>query len=80
MPEFSWADPPRDRELLLRARQEAFLLLEGDPELRRMPSIGAAVSQRWGDWLGESAPGGKGKKGKVADKAANRRRRRRRRR
>jgi ATP-dependent DNA helicase RecG len=30
--------------------------------------------------LGESAPGGKGKKGKVADKAANRRRRRRRRR
>lgn len=80
MPEFSWADPPRDRELLLRARQEAFLLLDGDPELRRMPSISAAVSQRWGEWLGESGSGGKGKKGKVSDKAANRRRRRRRRR
>lgn len=80
MPEFLWADPPRDRELLLRARTEAFRLIDGEPELRRLPAIAAAVSHRWGEWLGEASPAGKGRKGKAPDRAATRRRRRRRRR
>ena len=80
MPEFIWADPPRDRELLLRARAEAFRLIDGEPELRRLPAIANAVSQRWGEWLGDGSAAGKGRKGKAPDRAATRRRRRRRRR
>lgn len=80
MPEFLWADPPRDRELLLRARAEAFRMIDGEPELRRLPAIANAVSQRWGEWLGDGSAAGKGRKGKAPDRAATRRRRRRRRR
>jgi len=82
MPEFQWADPPKDRELLLRARQEAFRLVAEDPDLRRSGAIAQAVGARWGEWLGESLGGAaaRGRKRPGVDKAAARRRRRRRRR
>jgi ATP-dependent DNA helicase RecG len=35
VPRFTWADPAQDREMLTRARQEAFKLLALDPGLRR---------------------------------------------
>jgi ATP-dependent DNA helicase RecG len=83
MPELRWADPPRDRELLLRARAEAFSLLVEDPGLRRNVEIAKAVTTRWGDWLGSASTPAEGKasKGSAAvDKNARRGRRRRRRR
>lgn len=55
-PELDWADPPEDRALLLRARSEAFELVKADPELRRSRSLARAVSDRWGDWLGDGGP------------------------
>jgi ATP-dependent DNA helicase RecG len=77
MPEFHWAAPEVDRELLLRAREEAMDIISKDGALRRVPELAAAVTARWGEWLGqaipESAPRGGGE-------PRNRRRRRRRRR
>lgn len=35
VPRFTWSDPAQDREVLTRARQEAFKLLALDPGLRR---------------------------------------------
>ncbi len=35
VPRFAWADPAQDRDMLARARQEAFKLLSLDPGLRR---------------------------------------------
>ena len=74
MPNFDWADPPRDRELLLRARGEAFRMLQGDPGLRRNPEIAKATTGRWGGWLGDLAP-----RSPQSDPKLRRRRRRRRR-
>ena len=77
MPDFRWAVPEVDRELLLRAREEAMALISEDGSLRRTPELAGAVTARWGEWLGQSLPepppkgGGEGR---------NRRRRRRRRR
>ncbi|RME28239.1 MAG: hypothetical protein D6798_02840, partial [Deltaproteobacteria bacterium] len=53
-PELRWADPPQDRALLLRAREEAFALVKADPELRRYRGLARAVNERWGEWLGEA--------------------------
>ncbi|MCB9778364.1 MAG: hypothetical protein H6742_07360 [Alphaproteobacteria bacterium] len=80
-PDLAWADPPQDRALLLRAREEAFELLAQDPELRRAHALGPALHSRWGDWLGEEVvPGGEGGEGKGGRKGRGGRRRRRRRR
>ncbi len=72
-PRFTWADPARDRLLLLRARGAAFQLVADDPEFRRNADLGRAVNARWGAWLGEavSPP-------KPSRKRRGRRRRRRR--
>jgi ATP-dependent DNA helicase RecG len=53
MPTFRWANPPRDRELLLRARQEAFRIVADGGGMRRSPELAQAVSARWSDWLGQ---------------------------
>ena len=83
MPDMRWSEPARDRHLLLRARAEAFRLLQKDPGLRRSRSLARAVHQRWGDWLDRMMPV-PGKKrlgdGGPTDKTNRRRRRRRRRR
>ncbi len=76
-PSLCWADPPQDRALLLRARDEAFGLAKADPDLRRWRGLGRAVNERWGEWLGDAVvppPPPRGSKGR------SRRRRRRRRR
>lgn len=79
-PRFSWANPPEDRLLLLRARTEAFQLSRNEPELRRLKSLSAAVQLRWGDWLGEDHKIAPGEDAGAGDKAGGRKRRRRRRR
>jgi len=78
-PAFNWADPPRDRELLLRARAEAFRILERDPRLRRAKPLANAVHARWGDWLGEPPPAPPGAPSQGEGRGGRRRRRRRRR-
>ncbi len=78
MPSFQWSDPPQDRELLLRARKEAFDIINRDGGLRRSSGLMRMVSERWGDWLGEQLP--EPAAGPQAAGAKNRRRRRRRRR
>jgi ATP-dependent DNA helicase RecG len=78
MPEFRWADPPRDRDLLLRARAEAFQLVAADPGLRKSPDLARAVSLRWGDWLGQASA--TPESAKAADNRSRKGRRRRRRR
>ncbi|MEL6347980.1 MAG: hypothetical protein AAFV53_33040, partial [Myxococcota bacterium] len=56
LPDFNWADPPRDRQQLLRARAEAFNLIRLNPTLRRWPALVNAIRQRWGDWFGDTLP------------------------
>ena len=48
LPELRMADLVRHGETLEAARRAAASLLEGDPELRRMPALRAAVERRWG--------------------------------
>jgi len=72
-PIFSWADPPEDRGLFMRARQAAFDLIRRDPELRSAGGVAATVNLRWGDWLGQALP-------RVSAKKRNDGRRRRRKR
>ncbi len=92
VPDLHWAEPARDRQLLLRARAEAFRLLGEDPGLRRSKTLQRAVLQRWGDWLdrhiapdeSRRATPADGRKADptavaAADSAGRRRRRRRRR-
>ena len=55
-PRFTWADPPEDRGLLMRARAAAFELVRRDPELRSAGGVAATVNIRWGDWLGQALP------------------------
>lgn len=75
VPEFVWADPPRDRHLLLQARAEAFALIRQSQQLRRWPTLLAAIAQRWGAWFGDDLP-----TPTQEPAGSNRRRRRRRRR
>jgi ATP-dependent DNA helicase RecG len=55
-PAMRWADPVKDRELLLRAREESFRLVRQDPGMRRWTEFGQAVRMRWGEWLGDGLP------------------------
>ena len=48
LPELRMADLVRHGDTLEAARRAAASLLEGDPELRRMPALRAAVERRWG--------------------------------
>ena len=80
MPEMRWAEPARDRHLLLRARTEAFRLLQRDPGLRRSKALARAVHHRWGDWLDRVLPVPDQKRLGATDSKKGRRRRRRRRR
>jgi ATP-dependent DNA helicase RecG len=80
MPEMRWAEPTRDRHLLLRARTEAFRLLQRDPGLRRSKALARAVHHRWGDWLDRVLPVPDQKRLGATDSKKGRRRRRRRRR
>jgi ATP-dependent DNA helicase RecG len=73
-PEFTWAVPPEDRGLFLRARAAAFELIRRDPELRNAGDVAETVNLRWGDWLGQALPKA------VARKRSDGRRRRRKRR
>ncbi|MFZ5481848.1 MAG: helicase-related protein, partial [Myxococcota bacterium] len=79
-PDFVWADPVQERDLLVRTRQEAMRLLAQDPGLRRRSNraLVMLVRGRFGEDVlpepqgpggGEPSPGGPG---------GNRRRRRRR--
>jgi len=87
-PTMCWADPVKDRELLLRAREESFRLVRQDPGMRRWSEFGNALRDRWGSWLGEGLPeaaarseGDRGRRrGSDGDGGGRRRRRRRRRR
>jgi ATP-dependent DNA helicase RecG len=84
-PVFHWADPVRDRELLLRAREESFRLVRQDPGMRRWTDFGSALRLRWGEWLGEGLPensprpesGGSAAEGSASGRRRRRRRRRR---
>jgi ATP-dependent DNA helicase RecG len=78
LPEFVWADPPRDRQLLLKARAEAFSLIRQSNSLRRWPDLVAAIQERWGDWFGDTLPSPTPSPARPG--GARRRRRRRRRR
>jgi len=86
VPSFSWTDPVKDRELLLRAREESFKLVRQDPGMRRWAEFGRAIRTRWGDWLGDGFPepsegrGSRGGSRGAPDGQGGRRRRRRRRR
>ena len=73
-PTFSWAVPPEDRGLFLRARSAAFDLVRRDPELRHAGGVAQTVNARWGDWLGQALPNSAPKK-----RGDGRRRRRKRR-
>ena len=77
MPAFRWATPEADRDLLLRARQEAMDIISTDGELRRVPELASAVTARWGEWLGQALPEPSPRSG--GDGRSRRRRRRRRR-
>jgi ATP-dependent DNA helicase RecG len=79
VPTFCWADPPRDREQLLRARAEAFKLVRENPELTRWPELISAIRSRWGEWFGDSLPDSAGGAQRQGSSARRRRRRRRRR-
>jgi ATP-dependent DNA helicase RecG len=74
-PDLRWADPVRDRALLLRARADAFERARRDPGLRRSADLVAASNLRWGSWLGALPD-----RNEPEDKDAGARRRRRRRR
>jgi RecG-like helicase len=74
-PDLQWADPVRDRNLLLRARSEAFERVRRDPGLRRSADVVAASNHRWGAWLGALPD-----RSEPDDRDAGARRRRRRRR
>ena len=76
LPEFVWADPPRDRQLLLQARADAFSLVRQSSTLRRWPELVQAVQDRWGEWFGDSLP----RPSAIRAPGTRRRRRRRRRR
>ena len=79
VPTFRWADPPRDREQLLRARAEAFKLIRDTPELTRWPELVDAIRHRWGQWFGDSLPDLATSTQRQGSSARRRRRRRRRR-
>ena len=79
VPTFQWADPPRDREQLLRARAEAFKLIRETPELTRWPELIEAIRHRWGQWFGGSLPDLATSTQRQGSSARRRRRRRRRR-
>ncbi|MFT4978798.1 MAG: ATP-dependent DNA helicase RecG, partial [Myxococcota bacterium] len=76
LPEFTWSDPPRDRQLLLQARAEAMALIRQSSNLKRWPELVAAMQERWGEWFGDSLP----RPSTTRPSSARRRRRRRRRR
>ncbi|MFT5685465.1 MAG: ATP-dependent DNA helicase RecG, partial [Myxococcota bacterium] len=79
VPTFSWSDPPRDREQLLRARAEAFKLIRDDPELTHWPELINAIRFRWGEWFGDTLPDATISAQRQGSSARRRRRRRRRR-
>ena len=83
-PQFRWADPVKDRDLLLRAREESFRLVRQDPGMRRWTEFAQALRSRWGEWLGEGLPEpsvrAEGSRGTGNSGGGRRRRRRRRRR
>jgi ATP-dependent DNA helicase RecG len=79
MPVFRWADPPRDRELLLKARADAFELLQQDPGLRRGAELQRVMNSRWGEWLGQQGSPESPRKGQDPRSSRKMRRRRRRR-
>ena len=75
-PTFAWAEPPEDRALLMRAREEAFRMVRRDPNLSQTPGLAQMVTERCGPWLGQAVPT---RPGRVGGGVQGRRRRRRRR-
>ena len=75
-----WLDPGEDREILLRAREEAHRILDEDPALRRpiWQDLSRLMRERWDDLVG--APAAAGEPADRAAAAGKRRRRRRKRR
>ena len=78
VPTLRWADPTLHRSLLLRARAEAFGVVQADPDLRDHPLLAEAVTVRWGEWLGLNV--GTPSDGSTSRRTRGERRRRRRRR
>jgi len=77
LPKFSWASPSEDRQLLLRARSEAFRMLAKSPRLDKYPGLIPSIRHWWGGWLGDVLPPETSQK--RGHGGRNRRRRRRRR-
>ncbi len=82
-PDFAWADPVSERDLMVRTRQEAMRLLNQDPGLKRRSNRGLLhlVRARFGEELGAEAGDAPATQASSAGAgAANNARRRRRRR
>lgn len=77
-PDFAWADPVQERDLLVKTRQEAVRLLNGDPGLKRRAhrALLNLVRSRFGE---DAIPDGSGAPPAAGGGDAQGRRRRRRR-
>ncbi|MGH7480618.1 MAG: ATP-dependent DNA helicase RecG, partial [Longimicrobiales bacterium] len=49
VPAFRYFDPERDEGLLARAREEAWRVIEADPELERRPELSERLRARWAE-------------------------------
>ena len=76
LPVFRWMNPKTSRQLVFRAREQAFQVLHKDPTLKSNSEVARMLNERWGDWMGEYVSVGSGPK-KGAGRRRNRRRRRR---
>jgi ATP-dependent DNA helicase RecG len=75
-PDFAWADPVQERDLLVKTRQEAVRLLNADPGLKRRTNRALLnlVRARFGE---DAIPDGNGAPPPGVDTSMRRRRRRR---
>ncbi len=78
LPSLVCVDPRSNRGMMIRARDQAFQILQKDPELKFNSEMARMLNARWGEWLGELVPlVSQDRKSGNRGRGRNRRRRRR---